>query len=219
VLTNRDLEEAYKGLDLLNQLVPPPMNVLLVKGKLRLSGEMLSYSRLDHSRAGWTSWMANNELEMMCAFLMRDGRYKSSVTIMPFCTMQNIEIAFQSFVITIQVGLYRKKLKSDKMKELQDFSKEHFLDLEKDDPGGAQHGHRKMVNDGLNDFADTIPDLIQKKFGNSENEIQAIYERRKNSLVKSVLVFHPGFLEKKVIVFPINFRNSHLGCHICFQLR
>ncbi len=105
MLTNRDLEEAYKGLDLLDKLVPPPMNVLLVKGKLRLSGEMLSYSRLDHSHAGGTSWMmANNELEMMCAFLMRDGRYESSVTIMPFRTMQNIEIAFQSFVITIQVG-------------------------------------------------------------------------------------------------------------------
>ena len=29
VLTNRDLEEAYKGLDLLDKLVPPPMNVLL----------------------------------------------------------------------------------------------------------------------------------------------------------------------------------------------
>jgi hypothetical protein len=64
VLTNRDLEEAYKGLDLLDKLVPPPMNVLLVKGMLQLSGDLLSYSRLDHSRAGGTSWMANNELEM-----------------------------------------------------------------------------------------------------------------------------------------------------------
>ena len=34
VLTNSDLEEAYKGLDLLDKLVPPPMNVLLGKGKL-----------------------------------------------------------------------------------------------------------------------------------------------------------------------------------------
>jgi hypothetical protein len=178
---------------------------------------MLSYSRLDHSRAGGTSWMANNELEMMCAFLMRDGKYESSVTIMPFRTMQNIEIAFQSYVITIQVGLHRKKLTSDKIKELQDFSKEHFLDLEKDDPGGAQHARCKMVNDGLSNFADTIPDLIQKKFGNSENEIQAIYERQMNSLVKSVLVFHPGFLKKKVIVFPINFRNSHWGATFVFN--
>jgi hypothetical protein len=50
--------------------------------------------------------MANNELEMMCAFLMRAGRYELSVTVMPFGTLQNIEIAFQSFVITIQVGLH-----------------------------------------------------------------------------------------------------------------
>ena len=106
VLTNRDLEEAYKRLDLLDKLVPPLMNVLLGKGKLQLSGEILSFSPLDHSPAGGTSWMANNELEMMCAFLMRDGRYKMSVTIMPFGTMQNIKIAFQSFVTTIQVGLH-----------------------------------------------------------------------------------------------------------------
>jgi hypothetical protein len=153
------------------------MNLFLAKAKLQLSGEMLSYSRLDHSLAGGTSWMANNELEIMCAFLMRDGRYESSVRIMPLGTMKNIEIAFQSFVTTIQVGLHQKKLTGDKIKELQEFSKEHFKGLEKDDPGGAQHVHRKMVNDGLSNFADTIPDLIQKKFGNSKNEIQAIYER------------------------------------------
>jgi hypothetical protein len=102
-------------------------------------------------------------------------------------------------------------LTSDKIEELQEFSKEHFKDLEKDGPGGAQHARRMMVNDGLSNFADTIPDLIQKKFGNSKNKIQAIYERQMNSLVKSVLVFHPGFLEKKVNVFPISFQNSHWG--------
>jgi hypothetical protein len=72
------------------------MNVLLAKGKLQLSGEMLSYSWLDHSLAAGTSWIANNELAMMCVFLMRDGRYESSVTNMPFGTTQNIEITFQS---------------------------------------------------------------------------------------------------------------------------
>jgi hypothetical protein len=72
---------------------------------------------------------------MICAFLMRDWRYESSVTIMPFGTMQNIEIAFQSFVTTIQVGLqHQNKLTCDKIKELQEFSKEHFKDLKKDDP-------------------------------------------------------------------------------------
>ena len=133
---------------------------------------------------------------------------------MPFGTIQNIQIAIQSFLTTTQVGLHQKKLTSDKIKELQEFSKEHFKDLQKDDPGGAQHTHRKMVNDGLSDFADTFPDLIQKKIGDSENEIQAIYEKQMNNLVKSVLVYHPGFLEKKVIVFPINFQNSHWGPHL-----
>ncbi len=57
MLTNRLLEEACKGLDLLDKHVPPPMNVLLGRGQLQLSGEMLS---LDHSLVGGTSWMANN---------------------------------------------------------------------------------------------------------------------------------------------------------------
>ena len=54
VLTNRDLEEAYKGLDLLDELVPPPMNVLLVKGKLQLSGEIHSHQggRIVHHTIG-----------------------------------------------------------------------------------------------------------------------------------------------------------------------
>ena len=99
------------------------MNVLLGKGKLQLSGEMLSYTQLDHSLAGGTSWMANNELEMMCALLMRDGRYNSSVTIMPFGTMQNIEIAFQFFVTTIQVGLHRSNWPVIRSRSYKSFQK------------------------------------------------------------------------------------------------
>jgi hypothetical protein len=137
-----------------------------------------------------------------------------SGTIMPFGTMQSIEIAFQSFVCTIQVGLYQKKLASDKMKELQKNSKEHFKYLEEDDPGGAQHARHKMANNGLSNFADTNTDMIQEKFGNSKKEIQAIYEKQMNNLVKCVLVFHPGFLEKKVIVFPNNFQSRHWGLHL-----
>jgi hypothetical protein len=50
--------------------------------------------------------------------------------------------------------------------------------------------------------------------GIKKNGIQAIYERQMNGRVKSVLVFHPRFLEKKVIVFPINFQSSHWGPHL-----
>ena len=139
--------------------------------------------------------------------------WQVQVTIMPFGTMRN---AFQSFV-SIQVSLHQKKLTGDKMKGLQEFSKEHFKDIKKDDPGGAHQARCMMVNDGLSNFAGTIPDLVQKKFGNPKNEIQAIYERQMNSLVKRVLVSHPGFLEKKVILFPINFQNCQWG-HICFQI-
>ena len=133
--------------------------------------------------------------------------WKRYIRVWTCWTNQTIGIAFKSFVITI----HWKKLTSEKIKELQELSKEHFKDLKKDDPGGAQQAHCKMVNDGLSNFADTIPDMIQKKFGNSKNEIQAIYDRQMNSLVESVLVFQLGFLEKKVIVFPINFQNIHWG--------
>jgi hypothetical protein len=75
LLTNADLEEAFAGLDYLNNLLPPPFGDLVLPDQLRGSGEIGSEARLDHSKSGGQTWMATSELQMMTSLLMRDGRY------------------------------------------------------------------------------------------------------------------------------------------------
>jgi hypothetical protein len=57
LLTNVDLEEAYAGLDLLNNLLPPTLGILVSSEKMQCSGELVSHGRLNHSKSsvkcGW----------------------------------------------------------------------------------------------------------------------------------------------------------------------
>jgi hypothetical protein len=50
LLTNADLEEAFAGLDYLNNLLPPPFGDLVLPDQLQGSGEIGSQARLDHCR-------------------------------------------------------------------------------------------------------------------------------------------------------------------------
>jgi hypothetical protein len=38
-----------------------------------------------------------------------------------------------------------------------------------------------------------------------------------NHAVKNVLVFHPGLLQKRIVVFPTNLRNNHWGATFVFN--
>jgi hypothetical protein len=91
LLTNVDMEEAYAGLDLLNNLLPPPLGLLVSPEKMLCSGEMVSHARLDHSKSCGKTWMATGELQMMTALLMKDGRNDKSVAILSFTDMQLIQ--------------------------------------------------------------------------------------------------------------------------------
>ena len=82
MLTNADLEEAFTGLDYLNNLLPPPFGDLVLPDQLRGCGEVGSQERLDHSKSGGKTWMATGELQMMTALLMMDDRYEESVAIL-----------------------------------------------------------------------------------------------------------------------------------------
>jgi len=79
LLTNKDIREAYAGLDLLNNLLPPPLGLLVSPEKMHCSGELVSHARLEHGKRGGKMWMATGELQMMTALLMKDGRYEESV--------------------------------------------------------------------------------------------------------------------------------------------
>jgi hypothetical protein len=89
------MEEANAGLDLLNNLLPPPFSLLVSPEKMRCSGELVSHSRLNHSKSGGKAWMATGELQMMTALLMKDGRYEDSVAILSFTDMQRIQGCFE----------------------------------------------------------------------------------------------------------------------------
>ena len=95
LLTNVDMEEAYAGLDLLNNLLPPPLGLLVSPDKMLCSGEMVSHARLDYSKSGGKTWMATCELQMMTALLMKDGRYEESVAILSLTDMQLIQGCFE----------------------------------------------------------------------------------------------------------------------------
>ncbi len=73
---------------------------------------------------------------------------------------------------------------------------------------------KEMVNDGLSNFANTIPDLIQKKFGNSKKKFR---QSMRGKWIGLWRFFNPNFLEKEIIVFLINFQNSHWAATFVFN--
>ncbi len=95
LLTNVHMEDAFAGLNLLNNLLPPPLGLLVSPEKMLCSGEMVSHARLDYSKSGGKTWMATCELQMMTALLMKDGRYEESVAILSLTDMQLIQGCFE----------------------------------------------------------------------------------------------------------------------------
>ena len=52
-------------------------------------------------------------------------------------------------------------------------------------------------------------DLVKEKFGDFKDDLYSRYNNQMNHVVKNVLFFHPGLLQKRLIVFPTNLRNDH----------
>ncbi|KAI2509656.1 hypothetical protein MHU86_4776 [Fragilaria crotonensis] len=182
LLTNADLEEAFTGLDYLNNLLPPPFGDLVLPDQLRGFGEMGSQERLDHSKSGGKTWMATRELQMMTSLLMRDGRYHTSVAILSFDDMQVIQGCFAR----LQRHLSAKKYEND-----------------------------LMVANGA-DHAECL--ALVKRYGSSKEELYQKYDDQMNRVVKEVLLFYPGLLQKRLIVFPTNLSNDHWGQHLFSML-
>ena len=118
LLTNVDLEKAYACLDLLNNLLPPPLGLPVSPEKMQCSGEMVSHARHDHSKSGSKTWMATSELQMMTALLMKDGRYEESVAVLLFTDMQLIQGCFELLQKHLSAKKYKKDLNDTKEAEL-----------------------------------------------------------------------------------------------------
>jgi len=182
LLTNADLEEAFTGLDYLNNLLPPPFGDLVLPDQLRGCGEVGSQERLDHSKSGGKTWMATRELQMMTSLLMRDGRYHTSVAILSFDDMQVIQGCFGR----LQRHLSAKKYENDLMAA-----------------NGADH-------------AECLA-LVKKRYGSSKEELYQKYDDQMNRVVKEVLLFYPGLLQKRLIVFPTNLGDNHWAATFVFN--
>ena len=59
--------------------------------------------------------------------------------------------------------------------------------------------------------------LVREKYGFSKEELYLKYEHQMNHVVKNVLLFYPGLLKKRLIVFPTNLRNNHWGATFVFN--
>ena len=59
--------------------------------------------------------------------------------------------------------------------------------------------------------------LVKEKYGFSKEELYLKYEHQMNHVVKNVLLFYPGLLKKRLIVFPTNLRNNHWGATFVFN--
>jgi hypothetical protein len=155
LLTNADLEEAFAGLDYLNNLLQPPFSDLVLPDQLQGSGEIGSEARLDHD---------------------------TSVAILSLTDMQLIQGCFGR----LQHHLSAKKYEKDLMVA-----------------NGAEHAE--------------CLDLVNKRYGSSKEELYQKYDDQMNRVVKEVLLFYPGLLQKRLIVFPTNLRNNHWGATFVFN--
>jgi len=169
LLTRKDLERAYAGLDFLNNLLPLPMEVLLGPNKMHLTGEVKAWERLRHSKSHGTSWMTTGQIEMMAALLMKDGRYEAYASILSLTDMQKI------------FGCFEK---------LQAYTSEKTI----------------ATNLGM----------LQRR-QTALNAMFAQYEEAMNDIVKNILFFNPGLLQKNILVFPCNLGNSHWGGTFIFN--
>lgn len=215
LLTNTDLEEAFVGLDFVSNLLPPPFCVLVSPHKMRGSGEMGSDERLKHSKSGGKTWMATGELQMMTALLMMDGRYEASAAIISFTDMQLIQGCFELLQRHLSAKKYEKDLMGAKEEELREVAEELFKDI--DNEYAREVAKVDYVKKEEEKYTAECSALVKEKYGGSKEELYVKYDDQMNYVVKNVLFFYPGLLEKRVIVFPTNLRNDHWGATFVFN--
>jgi hypothetical protein len=133
LLTNMDMEEAYAGLDMLKNLLPPPLGFLVSPEKMQCSGELVSHSRFNHSKSGGETWMTTGALQMMTALLMKDGRYEEFVTILSVADMQLIQGCFELLQKHLSAKTYNKDLNDAKEAKLCAIAERLFQEI-KDKP-------------------------------------------------------------------------------------
>ena len=232
LLRSEDMEAVFVDLPLLNEFLPPPISPLLAPHQMRNNGDLYSVSRLDHSRVagGGTTWMKSAVLDMIHALLMRDGRYDASATIISCTNMILIQNAFEALHMFMSAKKFEKQLEKKKEKALR-------KERENRRKARSQELKDAMAKDDMTKIAElmafvdvsidveleeykvkVLRPLSHKKFGGiSKDGLYDKYSDHMNHVLKHVLVLYPGILQKKLIVFPTNFGNSHWGATFVFN--
>jgi hypothetical protein len=129
LLINLDMEEVYAVLDLLSNLLPPPLGLLVSPEQMQCSGELVSHARLNHSKKGGKTCIATGELQMMTALLMKDGRYEESVAILLYIDIQLIQGCFELLQKHLSTKKYKKDLNDAKEAGLCAIAEDCFKEI------------------------------------------------------------------------------------------
>jgi hypothetical protein len=218
LFSNSDLGPLYAGLNLVDELVPPPADVLLAPGKLRIKGEIQLQSRFEHGLASGKSWMGTGELEMMLALLLKDGRYEASVSVIPVTQVHFIQRCFESFSNYYLFDGETKKLMKAKELELKAAAALVFpAENEEKVPLSVRKERNIHTDKALMDAAPTIVDAVASRLGGTKKKLWESYTFQMNQILKRVVIANQGIMQKKIIVFPINFNNVHWGAVFVFN--
>ncbi len=152
---------------------------------------------------------------MMTALLMKDGRYEESVAILSFTDMQLIQGCFELLQKHLSAKKYKKDLNDAKEAELCTIAEDCFKEIK--DKSMKEVSKAQYVTDALDKNSAVVCDLVKEKFGGSKDDFYSRYDNQMNHVVKNVLFFHPGLMQKRIIVFPTNLRNNHWGATFVFN--
>jgi hypothetical protein len=111
-----------------------------------------------------------------------------------------------------------RDLNDAKEAELCAIAEDCFKDIK--DESMKEVAKAQYVTDALDKNSAIVCDLVlvKEKFGGSKDDLYSRYNDQMNHVVKNVLFFHPGLLQKRIIVFPSNLRNNHWGQHLFSML-
>ena len=216
-LSDRDMSDVFIGLDLLENLLPLPINPVLPPGSIHVRGEMLMKSRRDHGIMKGKGWMSTGELDLLTSLVMRDGRYDDSVAIVPFAYVNSIAMAFEAYKKATEFQDFKGKYFKQREAEL----KEIFLEKYNADVYCVLSAMNSPVDSTTRNEAVAIvlkhreeskakfPDVANEKFQCTEGDITRNWQQHMNFVAKTILSENVGLIQKKVVVFPRNLANSH----------
>jgi hypothetical protein len=75
----------------------------------------------------------------------------------------------------------------------------------------------QYVTEALDKNSAVLCDLVKAKFGGSKDKLDSRYNNQINHVVNNVLFFHPGLLQKRILMFPTNHRNNHCRATFVFN--